>query len=85
MNQATAEAYVAPYVQVRHAIHLLYATSPYSRDGVLTRRSALNLRFDKNGIPLPLEGHGCGCSLCARAQNGRRNPHGVPQPKSWGK
>ncbi len=27
------EAYVAPYVQVRHAIHLLYATSPYSRDG----------------------------------------------------
>jgi len=28
------EAYVAPYVQVRHAIHLLYATSPRSRDGV---------------------------------------------------
>src|ERR1700730_13438562 len=27
------EAYVAPYVQVRHAIHLLYATSPRSRDG----------------------------------------------------
>ncbi|HEV2036212.1 MAG TPA: hypothetical protein VGU71_18820 [Candidatus Dormibacteraeota bacterium] len=26
------EAYVAPYVQVRHAIHLLYATSPRSRD-----------------------------------------------------
>ena len=26
-------AYVAPYVQVRHAIHLLYATSPRSRDG----------------------------------------------------
>jgi hypothetical protein len=29
------EAYVAPYVQVRHAIHLLYATSPRSRDGAL--------------------------------------------------
>jgi hypothetical protein len=27
------ETYVAPYVQVRHAIHLLYATSPRSRDG----------------------------------------------------
>jgi hypothetical protein len=26
------EEYVAPYVQVRHAIHLLYATSPRSRD-----------------------------------------------------
>ena len=85
MNQATAEAYVAPYVQVRHAIHLLYATSPYSRDGVPTRRLALNLRFDKNGIPLPLERHGCGCSLCARAQTGRRIHHGAPQSKSWGK
>jgi hypothetical protein len=30
---SNVEAYVAPYVQVRHAIHLLYATSPYSRDG----------------------------------------------------
>jgi hypothetical protein len=29
------EAYVAPYVQVRHAIHLLYATSPRRRDGAL--------------------------------------------------
>jgi hypothetical protein len=27
------ETYVAPYVQVRHAIHLLYATSSRSRDG----------------------------------------------------
>ena len=64
MNQAAAAAYVAPYVQVRHAIHLLYATSPRSRDG----RQARNVRFDKNGLPLPLEGYGCGCSLCARLQ-----------------
>src|SRR2546427_293790 len=28
------EPYVAPYVQVRHAIHLLYATSPRSRDAL---------------------------------------------------
>ena len=67
MNQATAAAYVAPYVQVRHAIHLLYATSPRSRDG----HSARNVRFDKNGLPLPLEGAGCGCSLCARARRNR--------------
>ena len=66
MNQAAVAAYVAPYVQVRHAIHLLYATSPYSRDG--RTRSWLNHRFDKNGLPLPLELHGCGCSLCARQQ-----------------
>lgn len=72
MNQATAEAYVAPYVQVRHAIHLLYATSPYSRDGSFGRRPTLNLRFDKNGLPLPLERHGCGCSLCAREQRTRK-------------
>jgi hypothetical protein len=85
VNQATASAYVAPYVQVRHAIHLLYATSPYSRDGAAGRRSALNLRFDKNGIPLPLERHGCGCSLCAQEQGSRRIPHGLAAPKSWGK
>lgn len=30
------EIYVAPYVQVRHAIHLLYAISPRSRDGAGT-------------------------------------------------
>lgn len=66
MNQATAAAYVAPYVQVRHAIHLLYATSPRSRDGASA--SSMNVRFDKNGLPLPLEGYGCGCSLCARQQ-----------------
>jgi hypothetical protein len=67
VNQTTAAAYVAPYVQVQHAIHLLYATSPYSRDGQ-RRRSSMNHRFDKNGQPLPLELHGCGCSLCARQQ-----------------
>ena len=65
MNPADVEAFVAPYVAVRHAIHLLYATSPYSRDG---RRSSLNHRFDKNGLRLPLELHGCGCSLCARQE-----------------
>jgi hypothetical protein len=27
------ETYIAPYVEVLHAIHLLYATSPRSRDG----------------------------------------------------
>ena len=32
MNPADMETYVAPYVQVRNAIHLLYATSPRSRD-----------------------------------------------------
>jgi hypothetical protein len=75
VNQATAAAYVAPYVQVRHAVHLLYATSPYSRDGRAghrSRSSALNLRFDKNGLPMPLELHGCGCSLCAREQRAAR-------------
>jgi len=63
VNQATAAAYVAPYVQVRHALHLLYATSPRSRDGA---GQTWNVRFDKNGLPLPLKGYGCGCSLCAR-------------------
>ncbi len=28
----------------------------------------INHRFDKLGNPLPLELHGCGCSLCARRQ-----------------
>lgn len=65
MNSAAVEAYVAPYVHVRHAIHLLYATSPYSRDG---RRPGLNHRFDKNGAELPLELYGCGCGLCASRQ-----------------
>ena len=68
MNPADFAAYVAPYVQVRHAIHLLYATSPRSRDEV--EDVALNHRFDKHGNRLPLELHGCGCSLCARS--GRR-------------
>jgi hypothetical protein len=68
VNQATVAAYVAPYVQVRHAIHLLYATSPRSRDG----HSAKNVRFDKNGLPLPLERVGCGCGLCAQSQRRRQ-------------
>jgi hypothetical protein len=29
---------------------------------------SLNHRFDKLGRSLPLELHGCGCSLCARQQ-----------------
>ena len=69
MNQPDAESYVAPYVQVRHAIHLLYATSPRSRDEEPDFR--LNHRFDKHGNRLPLELHGCGCSLCARTQRRR--------------
>ena len=69
MSQNNAEAYVAPYVQVQHAIHLLYATSPRSRDG---QSVPANHRYDKDGNRLPLELHGCGCSLCARQQ---RNLH----------
>ena len=77
MSQSNAEAYVAPYVQVQHAIHLLYATSPRSRDGHPAGRAqgagsiAANHRFDKDGNRLPLELHGCGCSLCARRQRER--------------
>ena len=66
MNPADIEPYVAPYVQVRHAIHLLYATSPRYRDDV--DDLGHNHRFDKFGNRLPLELHGCGCSLCARRQ-----------------
>ena len=69
MNPADIEPYVAPYVQVRHAIHLLYATSPRSRDEAdPTHTFGLNHRFDKHGNRLPLELHGCGCSLCARRE-----------------
>jgi len=70
VNPANAEPYVAPYVQVRHAIHLLYATSPRSRDEAL--RPDSNIRFDKHGNRLPLELHGCGCSLCARRERTSR-------------
>jgi len=66
VNPANMEPYVAPYVQVRHAIHLLYATSPRRRDG--QSEGVFNVRFDKQGNRLPLELHGCGCSLCARSQ-----------------
>jgi hypothetical protein len=68
VNPANMEPYVAPYVQVRHAIHLLYATSPRFRDGEV--ELGVNHRVDKHGNRLPLELHGCGCSLCA--QSGRR-------------
>ena len=70
MNPANVQPYVAPYVQVKHAIHLLYATSPRSRDGDGFDADC-NVRFDKHGNRLPLELHGCGCSLCARSQRRR--------------
>ena len=70
MNPANMQPYVAPYVQVKHAIHLLYATSPRSRDGE-GLDGDINVRFDKHGNRLPLELHGCGCSLCARSQRRR--------------
>jgi hypothetical protein len=64
VNQSNVAANVVPYVQVRHAIHLLYATSPRSRDE--EQPSGINHRYDKHGNRLPLELHGCGCGLCAR-------------------
>jgi hypothetical protein len=69
------EEYVAPYVQVRHAIHLLYATSPRSRDVSDSggRAAGLSHRYDKLGNRLPLELHGCGCGLCARQQRANRH------------
>lgn len=70
MNPSDMEPYVAPYVQVRHAIHLLYATSPRHRDDLNTDLG-FNHRFDKHGNRLPLELHGCGCSLCARSERVR--------------
>ena len=70
MNPADMQPYVAPYVQVRHAIHLLYATSPRSRDGE-AGDLCVNHRFDKHGNRLPLELHGCGCTLCARSERRR--------------
>ena len=80
MNSSNIEPYVAPYVQVRHAIHLLYATSPRRRDDI--EALGLNHRFDKHGNRLPLEIHGCGCSLCARS--GRRRTTGWgPLQRSW--
>jgi hypothetical protein len=66
VNPANVAANVVPYVQVRHAIHLLYATSPRSRDEELS--AGISHRYDKHGNRLPLELHGCGCSLCARQQ-----------------
>jgi hypothetical protein len=71
VNPADMEPYVAPYVQVRHAIHLLYATSPRCRDEEF--EEGFNHRFDKHGNRLPLELHGCGCSLCARSERRRLN------------
>jgi len=69
VNPTDIEPYVAPYVQVRHAIHLLYATSPRRRDEL--DDLSFNHRFDKHGNRLPLELHGCGCSLCARSERRR--------------
>ena len=82
MNPADMEPYVAPYVQVRHAIHLLYATSPRSRDEI--DDIGVNHRFDKFGNRLPLELHGCGCSLCARRERRRLTSWGPRQRSWWG-
>ena len=81
MNPADMEPYVAPYVQVRHAIHLLYATSPRSRDG--DDNLTFNHRFDKQGNRLALELHACGCSLCARHERRRLNTSWGPRQRSW--
>jgi len=81
VNPADMEPYVAPYVQVRHAIHLLYATSPRNRDGAVDL--GLNHRFDKHGNRLPIELHGCGCSLCARTQRRRMPTFWGPRQRSW--
>jgi hypothetical protein len=70
VNPEYVAATVVPYVQVRHAIHLLYATSPRSRD--VYPQSVMSHRFDKDGNRLPLELHGCGCSLCARHERSVR-------------
>lgn len=87
MNPDNVAANVVPYVHVRHAIHLLYATSPRSRDaypqsvvqGPPRSRGAasdfvgqMSHRFDKHGNRLPLELFGCGCSLCARSERSTR-------------
>jgi hypothetical protein len=82
VNPADMEPYVAPYVQVMHAIHLLYATSPRSRDD--EDNLGLNHRFDKTGNRLPLELHGCGCSLCARSGRRRQTSWGPRQRSWWG-
>ncbi len=83
MNAADMNPYVAPYVQVRHAIHLLYATSPRSRDG---ESEPVHNRFDKDGNRLPLEVHGCGCSLCARTTQRRRILPWLSDARSrWGR
>ena len=75
------QPYVAPYVQVKHAIHLLYATSP--RRGSDDLDGLSNVRFDKHGNRLPLELHGCGCSLCARTQRRRLHTDWGPLQRSW--
>lgn len=36
------------------------------------RTAPVSHRFDKLGNALPLELHGCGCSLCARQQRALR-------------
>jgi hypothetical protein len=72
VNPTDMTRYVAPYVQVMHAIHLLYATSPRHRDEE-ERTAGISHRYDKHGNRLPLELHGCGCSLCARQQRMSHN------------
>ena len=45
----------------------LSSPNSFPRD-LWLRALQLNHRFDKQGNSLPLELHGCGCSLCARQQ-----------------
>ena len=47
--------------------HRLAITAGFAKD-LWQRATAVNHRFDKLGNPMPLELHGCGCSLCARQQ-----------------
>jgi len=62
---------VAAFVRVRLGIRPPYASSPRSRDEAGDVR--FNHRFDKHGNRLPLELHGCGCSVCARPERRRLN------------
>ncbi len=48
------------------------------------RAAPVNHRFDKLGNALPLELHGCGCSLCARQQRALRKFFSTGSPRSHG-
>jgi hypothetical protein len=48
------------------------------------RTAPVNHRFDKLGNALPLELHGCGCSLCARQQRALRKFFMARSPRTHG-